>query len=197
MKTHQRFGLLASLCGLLLATDAFAQPAMPPPPPDAPAGPRSPEAFMAQMKVMRGKMLREQARLDEAAAARVERVLDQFDGERRSKHLKQREMHKALRALLRADSKDEKAYKEALDGLTAAHRQLLDLRAREFDEMRKVLSQREAAHVLVALEKAMRHRGPGGPGMMGMRHGPPDGPDAADDDDVPLPPPPPPPPHKK
>ncbi len=201
MKIAQRFALLAGLTSLLVSASAMADSPVPPPPMEAMQGPHNPEAFMAQMKVMRGKMLREDAKLDEAAAVRVEKVLDQFDAERKAKHMKQRETHKALMALLKADSKDEKAYKEALDGLTASHRQLLELRSREFDEMRKVLSQREAAHVLVALEKAMRHRGPGGPGMRGMHHGPPGGPDDMDDEDgdhpAPPPPPPPPPPARK
>ena len=196
MTTRIRIPLLAALAGLLFASVALAEPPGPPGA-DRQGEPRNPEAFMAQMKVMRGQMLREGARLDEAAAARVEKLLDQFDVERRTKHARQREMHKTLMGLIRADSKDEKAYKDALDGLTAAHRQLLDLRTREFDEMRKVLSQREAARVLVALEKAMRHRG--GPGGRGAHQGPPGPGDDMDEDDdrppppAPQPPPPPPP----
>lgn len=195
MTTRFRIPLLAALAGLLFASMALAEPPPPPGPPNRQGEPRNSEAFQAQMKVMRSQMLREGARLDEAAAVRVEKVLDQFDVERRAKHARQREMHKALMGLIRADSKDEKAYKDALDGLTAAHRQLLDLRTREFDEMRKVLSQREAARVLVALEKAMRHRGGpggGGPGGRGPHQGPPGPPDDLDDDDDHPPPPPPP-----
>ncbi len=157
--------LLTSLLATSLLTGvALAEP--PPPPPHGPHGPggmgpgpggpggEQHRAQMQQkMKEMRGQLLRREAGLDEASAQKAEKVLDGFDTERQKGHHEVGEARRSLGELAQGDSKDEGAYKKALDALIAANRAQQDLRSRELDELRKVLSQRETAKVILSLER--------------------------------------------
>jgi hypothetical protein len=106
-----------------------------------------------KMKEMRGQLLRHEAGLDETSAVKAEKVLDGFDTERQKGHRELGEAKRGLGDLAASDSKDEAAYKKALDALLAANRAQQDLRGRELDELRKVLSQRDTAKVILSLER--------------------------------------------
>lgn len=143
----------------LLAVPALAGPPMPPPPGPpmhgGPGGPGGPDhaGMAARLKEVRGQLLRKEAGLDDAAAAKAEKVLDAFDAERQKAHKDMGEANRALHDLIGADSKDEAAYKKGLDAVVASARALQDLRGRELEELRKVLSQRDTAKVVLALER--------------------------------------------
>ncbi|MSP92003.1 MAG: periplasmic heavy metal sensor [Myxococcales bacterium] len=155
--TIHRIALAAALCAL--AAPAFAQPAPPPrPPPGMDAGPDGHHpAFFQRMKQTRSQLLRKEAGLDEAGAARAETVVTRFDQDRQKLQRGVGEATRALRELVRADSKEDKAYRDGLDALVNAHRAMHDLRSRELDELRKVLTPKECAKVVIALERMHKH----------------------------------------
>lgn len=158
--------MIVASFALVSASAAVAQPMPPGPPPHGgpggpgggPGGPGGPGAHggpeMAEkMRELRGQLLRKEAGLDEASAAKAQKVLDTFDQERQKNHRELGEARRALGELAKLDAKEEGAWKKALDALVAANRTMQDLRGRELDELRKVLSQREAAKVILALER--------------------------------------------
>jgi Spy/CpxP family protein refolding chaperone len=109
--------------------------------------------FRDKMKAVAADVLRKEAGLDDAALKRVEAVHDKFDDERKSLHQKLGDHRRALADLAAANSPDDKAWKAALDGMVGAFRALHDQKAREMDELRKVLTPQQAGRVLLALEK--------------------------------------------
>lgn len=138
-----------TLTTLLIATPALAaEPPAPPAQGPQGAGGARPDRF----REMRNRLLRQEAKLDDSAAAKTEKVLAQFDDDRRAAHKREAESRKAVAELVRADSKDEKAYQTALDQLVTAHEAVVQLRVRELAELRKTLGQRDAAKVVVALQ---------------------------------------------
>lgn len=160
--------LLTSLLATALLTGvAMAEPPGPPPHgphgpggmgpgpggPGGPGGEHHRAQMQQKMKEMRAQLLRREAGLDEASAQKAEKVLDGFDAERQKGHRDVGEARRGLAELAQSDSKDEGAYKKALDALVAANRAQQDLRGRELDELRKVLSQRETAKVILSLER--------------------------------------------
>ena len=147
LKTAAVTAVLIAGAALALAQPASAQP--------GPQGPPNAQ-HQERMREIRGKVLRQEAKLDEAAAAKTEKVLSAFDEERKAAHRREGDARKALHGLVQADSKDEKAYKDALDALVAAHEGVVKLRVRELDELRKSLGQRDAARVVVALPSIQR-----------------------------------------
>lgn len=137
------------------ATVALTQGAAAEPAPQGPPGAQ----YQERLREVRGKVLRQEAKFDEAAAAKTEKVLHQFDDDRKAAHAREGEARKALNGLVKADSREEKAYKDALDALVVAHEAVVKLRVRELEELRKALGQRDAARVVVALpaiQKQMR-----------------------------------------
>ncbi len=143
----------AALSAAVVTAAAMALPA------SAQPGPKPPQGAQAQerLREVRAKVLRQEAKFDDAAAAKTEKVLNQFDDERKAAHHREGEARKALQGLVQADSKDEKAYKDALDALVVAHEGVVKLRVRELEELRKSLGQRDAARVVVALPSIQRH----------------------------------------
>ncbi|MBI5609613.1 MAG: hypothetical protein HY902_12140 [Deltaproteobacteria bacterium] len=159
--------LMSLLATSLLTGVAMADPGPPPHGPHGsggmgpggpgghggPGGEQRRAQMQQRMKEMRAQLLRREAGLDEASAQKAEKVLDGFDADRQKGHRDVGEARRGLADLAQSDSKDEGAYKKALDALIAANRAQQDLRSRELDELRKVLSQRETAKVLLSLER--------------------------------------------
>lgn len=146
--------LFLTLVLFAVAAPAWGQPT---PPPEANrGGPQAAAArdqMGARMKALREDLLRREAGLDAAAAARAGKVHDQFAEDRKKLHRELREEMTAMRKLDTDGVADDAAYKKALDRTVAGHRALHELRAKEVDELRKVLSQRDAARVVLALER--------------------------------------------
>lgn len=138
---------------LTAATLLFAAPALAadPPAPPAAAAPQ-PGQQGDHFRELRNRLLRQEAKLDDAATAKTEKVLAQFDGERRAAHKREADARKALAQLVRGDSKDDKAYKDSLDQLVTAHDAVVQLRVRELQELRSALGPKDAAKVVVALQ---------------------------------------------
>ena len=70
--------------------------------------------------------------------------------------------------LLKADSNDQQAYKDAIKGYRDADKKLRAVRDKEFDEIAKLITPKEQAKLVVALRKmqakiqnAMRRRARG------------------------------------
>lgn len=147
---------------VLVAAPALAAPPPPPPrppqsgPPGLPEGGPQHAGMGKRMKEIRADLLRKEAGLSEDAIAKGEKVLDAFDVERQKAHKDVGDAHRGLAELNASDSKDEAAYKKGLDALVAANRALQDLRGRELEELRKVLSQRDTAKVVLSLERIQR-----------------------------------------
>ena len=147
--------LLSTACTVLVVTAAvMALPQVATAEPSALGPPHA--HYQERLREVRGKVLRQQAKFDEAAAVKTEKVLNQFDEDRKAAHGREADARKALSALVKADSRDEKVYKDALDALVVAHEAVVKLRVRELEELRKSLGQRDAARVVVALPAIQR-----------------------------------------
>lgn len=121
---------------------------------------------------MRGRLLRERVGLDEATAQRVEQVLAQYDGQHASAREQIRTSQKRLRDLVRANSADQAAYRQAVDGLRSAQAQQQALFNREFEDLKKILLPSQQAKLLLHLGRlnrgGARGLGPGGGGGRGL-----------------------------
>ncbi|GEM_PF-4208665 len=108
---------------------------------------------MEKMKEMRGKMLRERIGLTEEKAKKVEAVLDGFH----ERHMAMREKHRtamrALKDLVKADSNDQEAYKNALDEMKANHQERQALMEEQMEALKKVVDPKEQAKLFLAHER--------------------------------------------
>ncbi|GEM_PF-2771288 len=112
--------------------------------------------FIKKMKQHRAKMLRTKIGLSEAKAARVERVMDKFHVKKRELKKEMRANHQALRQLLKSDSQDQRAYGVAVDGIVASRAQLAKLHDKQIAALRRVLTPKEQAKMLIAMHKMKR-----------------------------------------
>lgn len=181
MKTMIRLSLAVLVLGLALPAQAQFGPHG-----RGRGGPPSPEK-MEKMKEFRAKALRETVGLDEAKASEVEGVMDSFHERRFELHRTMRDNMKNLKSLLKEDSDDQEAYASALETLRVTQEELQNLRSEQMDALKKILTPKEGAKMLVAMKhfkgKARRFkRGKAGRGM-----GPPDdmeGPPGWDDAEI-------------
>ncbi len=158
-----RMTLTMTLMSVLAAGAAFAEPPRGPP--------RDPAKREAHFQEMRGKLLRDKVGLAEADAKRAEAVFAQFDKTRKELHQRMRAAHKQLKEMLKTDVNDDVSYTQLVDTMTASFREMQELRQKEFDALRKVLTPKQQGKLLFALGKMMRHgkhfghggRGHGGP----------------------------------
>lgn len=172
-----------------------------------PATPEQREKMHKRFLEKRAKVLREQVGLDDATARKVEKVHDTFHTERMAIGKRMHESRFALKKLLDADSNDQKAFARAVQGILDAQKAMGDLRQREMQAVRRFLTPKQQAKLMVSIHKARRqmHRfmgrhkragcqgadcprggpGAGGPGADGGQMGPPAdfGPPPGEDDD--------------
>ena len=109
-----------------------------------------------RMKRIRHDVLVKRVGLDEQKAKQVELVLDKYSVERQKLRAEQRSQRRALNELLRADSNDQAAYARALKGLREARKKLHALEEREAEELTKLLTAKQQAKYLRALERVRR-----------------------------------------
>jgi Spy/CpxP family protein refolding chaperone len=107
----------------------------------------------------RRRVLRERVGLTDDKAERVEAVFARMQAERRRLQSEAKSARQELRTLLDSDSEDQKAYGEALARLERAHKALAEVRYKYFAEVKTILTPKEQAKLLKALnqvKKAMR-----------------------------------------
>ncbi len=121
-----------------------------------------------RIEKIRGEVLRKKVGLDEAKAKQVEKLLDKYEPQRQAAQKQMREKQRTLGALLKADSNDQQAYKNAIKGYRDADKKLRAVRDKEFDEVAKLITPKQQAKLVVALRKmqakirsAMRRRARG------------------------------------
>ncbi len=133
----------------------------------AQTAPRQPAAAAVSRPLvlaMRARMLRERVGLDETTAQRVEQVLARFDAEHATVRELVRVNVQRIRQLLRENSTDQAAYRQAVEGLRNAQRQQQALIDREFDELKTILVPSQQARLLMQLRR-LNQAGWGGGGM--------------------------------
>jgi len=179
--------VVAALALALAATPALAQPRGRGGGSAAPAVDRR-ERIKKRIRALRAYTLTDELGLDEATAAKMFPILSKYDDEL-GKRLVARV--KLTRDLDAATAKgDDKAIDVAIDELVANQKALWALDEKRFDELRKVLTPKQAGRLLVVLpalerrvqnmlERAMSGRAGKGRGGRGARGG-------ADDDDSEL-----------
>lgn len=153
-----RIGVMCSvLCALLVSDGARAEFSneLPPPPPPL----REPGIDqLEKMREMRGRLLREGVKLDEAGAKAVEKVLESFDLEQRAARKEVHQARTRLHQLLGQDVDDSGAYQHAIERLRAAHEAMHRIKERRFDALLGVLSPKKTARLLVMLGKLHHER---------------------------------------
>ena len=166
-----RVGVMCSVLCALLATDnarAEFSNELPPPPPPL----REPALEqLEKMREMRGRLLREGVKLDEAGAKAVEKVLESFDVEQRQARKEVHQARTRLHQMLGQDVDDSVAYQEAIERLRAAHETMHRIKERRFDALLSVLSPKKTARLLVMLGK-LHHERRRHPRRRGPRPGP-------------------------
>ena len=108
------------------------------------------------MKKLRHKVLEQRAGLDQAKIKKVEVILDRHAPKRAALQRNLEQHRKSIRKLLESDSNDQAAYERAIDGLRKAQDDLHVLRNKEIDDLRKVLTPKEQAKVVVSVRKLQR-----------------------------------------
>jgi Spy/CpxP family protein refolding chaperone len=154
MMIFQKLSWLAiGLAVALAAPTAFAQPKA------------NRAKVQERIKKLRSEVLRKHVGLDEAKAKQVEKLLDKYEPQRQAAQQQMRQKQRTLGALLKADSNDQQAYKNAIKGYRDADKKLRSVRDKEFDEISKLITPKQQAKLVVALRKmqakirsAMRRR---------------------------------------
>lgn len=180
MKAMIKLTLVALVLGLALPAQAqFGGPGK------GRGGPPSPEK-MEKMKKFRAKALRNKVGLDETKAAEVEKVMDSFHERRFELHQTMRDNMKSLKALVKEDSDDQKAYENILETLRVTQEEMQSLRTEQMDAFKEILTPKEGAKMLIVMKKFRGKAKRFKRGKMGHGMGPPDnldGPPGWDDGD--------------
>ena len=127
------------------------------PAPAAEAQPAQRSARVAKrLKQARARLLRHKVGLDEAKAARVEKILDQHAKQRKALKKQTRQHRRTVTGLLAADSNDQQAYARAIKGVRDADKKLRALRDKELDALAKVLTPKQQAKLVIAVKKMQK-----------------------------------------
>lgn len=132
-------------------------------PPDGPAA-----GAPGPKQRVRMRLLQRRVGLDDATAQKVMEVLRTYEGRRQALADRMQQNKRALGKLIREDSNDQASYQRAVDELVRTQREMEALRLEEFAELRKVLTPKQQAKLLMELNKLMQRRqerrhGGGGP----------------------------------
>ena len=162
-RLHVGGRVMCAIVGVLLvASTAGAEMSNELPPPPRQLEEPSPER-LERMREMRGRLLRDGVKLDEASARAVEKVLEAYDVEQRTARAEVHEARRSLHQRLEQDVDDEAGYQDAIERLRAAHEAMHRIKERRFDALLGVLSPKKTARLLVMLGKIhherRRHRG--------------------------------------
>ena len=146
MKIHRL--LLSTALALSLTAPALAQP--------APEGPKPPAAARQRFEKLRDKVLKDKIGLSDAKAKQVVTILQKYRAEQQKTRGEMREARQQLRKLLQDDSNDQAAYDSALTKLQQSATKIDQLRNQQFADLRTVLTPKEQAKTLRALQKVKR-----------------------------------------
>ncbi len=140
----------------------------PPPPPQHLVKKQKRPKKQQRRAMMLLRVLRQKVGLSEARAKKVGKIMKQFAPARRELRQKSRKIDQQLRQLLKADSNDDGAYKNALAELQAIRKELQALRDKELKALSKELTSKEQAKLMLALKQMKRRPG----ARRGQRGGP-------------------------
>ena len=101
-------------------------------------------------------VLRKRVGLSDEVAEKVEQTHQKFSQERRSLHRRMWQSKRALKLLLKSGSNDEKAFSVAVQRLLDGRREMEQLRRRKFEAIRKHLTSKEQAKLLMAMQRMRR-----------------------------------------
>ncbi len=118
----------------------------------APAGSRGAKQRV-RMRVLTGRV-----GLDDASAHKVLAVLRAHEGKRAELARRMKSEKRNLKRLVRQDSNDEASYRRAIDDLMRTQQEMEALRFQEFTELRKVMTAKQQAKLLVELNRLMKRR---------------------------------------
>jgi len=141
----------------MLAAAALAMPAAAQSFDDAPKPAPAQTGAKRGVKVQKGKAMSQALRdigVEDARIRQVVAIHEKYATQQQKVRADARQHRRALENLVQKDSKDETAYRRALDGIEKAKKERLRLRDGERQEMRNVLKPSEQAKLL-----AKRHRG--------------------------------------
>jgi len=146
MKIHRL--LLATALALSFTAPALAQP--------TPDNPGPPAAARKRFEKLRDKVLKEKIGLSDAKAKQVVTIFQKYRAERRKTQGELRKARQTLRKLLEDDSNDQTAYDAALTKLHQSAKKIDQLRDQQFADLKAVLTPKEQAKTLRALQKVKR-----------------------------------------
>jgi Spy/CpxP family protein refolding chaperone len=114
---------------------------------------------------VRERILKKEVGLDDAKAAAVEKIFAKYQPVRQKLVKEQREHRQAIRKLLKQNSDDQTAYKKEVSALRAVQKKLRALGEQQADELSKVLTPKQQAKLIAALQRLRRvlNRQGGGP----------------------------------
>lgn len=148
------------------------------------------EAFFKRLKELREVILRDEVGLNEDKIKEVNAILDKYQEKDRAIFKEMRAAHLKLELLVVEDSEDNAKYKEIIDTIEGLHSERHSVKTQEFEELRRALTPKQHAKLMLSLKDARKKfmKAMGGP--MGGHWGPPPFMEEPDDDDAPpLPPP--------
>jgi Spy/CpxP family protein refolding chaperone len=173
--------MLIALCALSLAAPAAAQPDNQPgiknKDKDKARKDKGPKDQRRRLAKLRGRLLRSKLGLSEDKATKVEAILDKYQPEHAEVQRDTMHARQTLRQLFREDSNDQDAYAAALTKLEQATTKGMQLKQQQFGELKKVLTPKEQAKLLHAMQKLRQHiaKRRGARGQRGPRGGRPRG----------------------
>lgn len=185
MMSIARSILAAAVCLTALALPAAAQQRMPPGP--APQGDRPTdeqrEEIRKKMEAIRIVRLTEELKLDEKTAARFFPLITALDQKRRTLLRENQDILQEVRTIMSAPSPDESRLKAAINRIEKNHHEMMSLRDKEMDAIKRNLTvQQQARYLLFHQEFQREMRGMvegvrgSAPGRRGMPPGPGRGP---------------------
>lgn len=106
---------------------------------------------------LRQRLFQRKLGLDDAKASKVEAILRDHVTKQRAAKQQMRAANQKVRQLLRQNSDDQQAYREALAELTAAQSELEKLRSTHLAELGAILTPKQQAQLIQSLHQIRRH----------------------------------------